>query len=74
MKFNKPKKDELCDDCGVSLITRDDDKPEVIKNRLATYHKSTHPLVEHFEKLGKVIRINGEKSPKEVENEIISHI
>lgn len=74
MKFNPPKKDELCDNCGIALITRDDDKPEVIKNRLVTYHKVTHPLVEHFEKLGKIIRINGEKTPKEVENEIISNI
>ncbi|RZV38976.1 MAG: adenylate kinase [Candidatus Acidulodesulfobacterium acidiphilum] len=74
MKYNKPKNDETCDDCGVPLITRDDDKPEVIKNRLATYHKVTHPLVEHFEKLGKVIRVNGEKSPKEVETEILSLI
>ncbi len=74
MKFNPPKKDELCDDCEVPLITRDDDKPDVIKNRLATYHKSTHPLVEHFEKGGKIIRINGEKSPKEVENQIIANI
>ncbi len=74
MKYNKPKNDETCDDCGVPLITRDDDKPEVIKNRLATYHKVTHPLVEHFEKIGKVIRVNGEKSPKEVETEILSLI
>ncbi len=74
MKYNKPKNDETCDDCGVKLITRDDDKPEVIKNRLETYHKVTHPLVEHFEKIGKVIRINGEKSPKDVENDILSLI
>lgn len=74
MKYNPPKNDELCDDCEVSLIIRDDDKIDVIKKRLEVYHKLTQPLVDHFEKIGTIIKINGERKPKEVEAEIISNI
>lgn len=74
MKYNKPKSGEECDDCKVPLITRDDDKLDVIKKRLDVYHSLTSPLVSHFEKIGKVVRINGERSPKEVEEEIIANI
>ncbi len=74
MKYNPPKHDELCDDCNVSLIVRDDDKIDVIKKRLEVYHKSTKPLVDYFEKSGRITKINGERTPKEVEGEIISNI
>ena len=74
MKYNPPKHDELCDDCNVSLIVRDDDKIDVIKKRLEVYHKSTQPLVDYFEKGGRITKINGERTPKEVEGEIISNI
>lgn len=41
-----PKKEGICDRCGGELITRDDDKPETIKNRLEVYHESTEPFEE----------------------------
>ena len=74
MKYNAPKNDELCDDCNVSLITRDDDKIDVIKKRLEVYHKLTQPLVDYFEHSGRITKINGERTPREVEDEIISNI
>lgn len=74
MRYNPPKKDELCNNCGEQLITRDDDKSDVIKKRLDVYRNSTQPLVDYFEKMGKITKINGEKTPKEVEAEIISNI
>ena len=74
MKYNPPKHGELCDDCNLSLIIRDDDKIDVIKKRLEVYHKSTQPLVDYFEKSGRITKINGERTPKEVEGEIISNI
>lgn len=41
-----PKKEGICDRCGGELITRDDDKPETIKNRLEVYHESTDAFEE----------------------------
>lgn len=74
MKYNPPKNDELCDDCKVPLIVRDDDKIDVIKKRLEVYHKLTQPLVDYFEHSGRITKINGERTPREVEDEIISNI
>jgi len=50
MKYNKPKNGEICDDCNVSLIVRDDDNIDVITKRLNVYHELTQPLVDYFEK------------------------
>ena len=44
----KPKKDLVCDECGGELYTRDDDRPEVIKERLNVYRRETAPLIEHY--------------------------
>lgn len=43
-----PKKDGVCDNCGGELVTRADDKPETIKERLKTYHKQTEPLKRFY--------------------------
>ena len=44
----KPKLDEICDLCGGELYQRDDDKPEVIKERLNVYRRNTEPLIEYY--------------------------
>jgi adenylate kinase len=44
----------LCDDDGGALIQREDDKEEVIGERLAIYDKQTEPLVEYFRTHGKL--------------------
>ena len=41
-----------CDNCGGKLIRREDDDPEVIKNRLEIYRNETEPILESFEKEG----------------------
>ncbi|MEM2429948.1 MAG: adenylate kinase [Nitrososphaerales archaeon] len=65
--INKPPKiDEICDICGSKLIQRDDDKPDVIKNRLRVYMDETKPLLDHYLKQGKVVEIDGEGSIEEV--------
>jgi len=46
----KPKRDEICDLCDGELYQRDDDKPEVIKERLNVYRKNTEPLIEYYKK------------------------
>src|SRR4051794_27914773 len=50
--FNKPKHEDVCDIDGARLIQRDDDKPEVIENRLRIYHEETSPLVERYDEAG----------------------
>jgi len=43
-----PKKDGVCDVEGAALITRDDDKEEVIRKRLVAYDQQTQPLVDFY--------------------------
>ncbi len=61
-EFSPPKQEGVCDKCGGALYTRDDDKIETVKNRLATFHSTTYPLVEFYEKKGLLVRIPAELS------------
>ncbi len=44
----KPKVEEICDNDGARLIQRPDDSPEVVANRLKTYHQQTEPVVDYY--------------------------
>lgn len=61
-----PKKSGVCDKCSASLIQREDDKPETIKNRLAVYHQQTSPLADFYRKQSKLHTIDAARSPNEV--------
>ena len=54
-----PAKEGVCDKCGAGLYQRDDDKEETVKNRLEVYRKNTFPLIEYYEKRGKLVTIPG---------------
>ncbi len=66
VEFDPPKNEGVCDVCGARLIVRDDDKPEVIRNRLELYHSKTEPLIAHYEAEGLLRRVDGTLSPDEV--------
>jgi adenylate kinase len=68
--FNPPKVDGVCDIDGSPLIVRDDDKPDVIRKRLATYHEKTEPLVTYYDDKGARRRVDGERDPDEVTEEL----
>ena len=68
--FNPPEKDGVCDIDGSKLIVRDDDKPEVIRKRLATYHEKTEPLVTYYDDKGLLRRVDGARGPDEVTEEL----
>ena len=68
--FNPPKEDGVCDIDGSELIVRDDDKPEVIRKRLNTYHAKTEPLVAYYDQRSVLRRIAGESPPDDVAEEI----
>jgi adenylate kinase len=68
--FNPPKVEGVCDIDGSPLLVRDDDKPEVIRKRLATYHEKTEPLVSYYDDKGVLRRVDGERDPDEVTEEL----
>lgn len=48
--FNPPKVEEICDKCGGELYQREDQKPEVVENRLQVYSKTAEELINHYKK------------------------
>ena len=61
-----PQKDGICDKCGESLVQRDDDKEETVKNRLDVYHKQTQPLIDYYNNEGVLKEVDGTMSMEEV--------
>jgi adenylate kinase len=70
VEFDPPKHDGVCDQDGSRLVQRDDDKPDVIENRLRVYHEKTKPLVDYYDKLGLMRRIDGTREPADVHGHI----
>jgi adenylate kinase len=70
VEFNPPKQDGVCDLDGSELLVRDDDKPEVIRNRLEQYHAKTEPLVDYYNQRSVLRRIDGAAAPDEAADAI----
>lgn len=70
IESDPPKNEGICDICGARLEIRDDDKPEVIRNRLHTYHEKTEPLVSYYEQRGILRRVDGSREPDDVSDSI----
>ena len=60
-EYKPSKTGETCDKCGVALTIREDDKPEVVLDRLHTYHEVTEPLKDYYEKTGKLVTVIGQE-------------
>lgn len=70
VEFEPPQEEGVCDIDGSPLIVRDDDKPEVIRKRLETYHEKTEQLVAYYDSRSVLRRIQGEAAPEEVAEQI----
>lgn len=68
--FNPPKNEGHCDLDGTKLLQRDDDKPETVKQRLATYHEKTEPLIDYYDERGLLRRFDGSRAPSEVHDHV----
>lgn len=70
--FNPPKVEGICDKDGGKLFQRDDDKAEVVTQRLDVNIAQTQPLIEYYSKQGLLRNINGEQDIQVVFAEIKS--
>ena len=66
-----PKKEGVCDITGLPVVQRDDDMPEVVSHRLKVYDEMTKPMIDFFEKLGKLAVINADQEIEKVKNELV---
>jgi len=53
--------DEVCDLDGSKLVTRNDDRLEVIQPRLAAYQEQTRPVADYYQRTGRLISLNGDQ-------------
>jgi adenylate kinase len=70
VESNRPKHEDVCDICGTKLFQRDDDRPEVIRKRLDTYHEKTEPLIDYYDERGLLRRFDGTRDATEVHDHI----
>jgi adenylate kinase len=70
VEFDPPKHDDVCDQDGSRLVQRDDDKPEVVEKRLHVYHDQTEPVIDYYDQMGILRRVDGTRGPAEVHDHI----
>ena len=72
-KYNiemKPKNDDICDDCNISLTIREDDTEEAYKIRYETFMKDTLPILEYYEKENLLRDVYNPTTPEETLKQI----
>ncbi len=72
LKGQKPKVENKCDHCEGDLIQREDDKEEVIRDRLKVYKKQTEPVLDFFGE--KVTKFDTGKEVEESVEEILAFL
>jgi adenylate kinase len=66
VEARRPAKEGVCDHCGGALFQREDDRPEAVRVRMATYEKSTAPLIRYYAERGLLRPVPAEGVPEEV--------
>jgi adenylate kinase len=64
--FQPPRVADICDVDGSKLVIRNDDREEVIKERLVAYEVQTRPVADYYEHKGRLVSVNGDLSADEV--------
>ncbi|MCK4327855.1 MAG: adenylate kinase [Candidatus Diapherotrites archaeon] len=57
----KPKVPGVCDKCGGELYQREDEKPEVVRERFRVYNEKSKPLIDYYRDKGLLIELASEK-------------
>ncbi|MGL5900180.1 MAG: adenylate kinase [Lactobacillaceae bacterium] len=69
--YNPPKVADTCDICGShDFYQRDDDRPEVVRNRLKVNIEENTPLIAYYEKQGKLTNVDGSQAIDVVSQQI----
>ena len=69
-----PQVEGICDNDGAKLIIREDDRPEVVQKRIATYQETMAPLIAYYAQLGNFKTVDTSGSIDEVTKMVIDKI
>lgn len=72
VKFNPPKVNDTCDNCGGKLYQRADDNEDTMKKRLSVYEDSTRPLIDYYKKIGVYAEIDGRQPIEKVTEDLVN--
>jgi adenylate kinase len=74
--YDPPEKEGICDKCGGRLVQRQDDKPNLVNERLQEFEKSTVPVIRYFRQnyTDKIFKVDAQKSMDKVANVILAQI
>ena len=61
VEYKPTKVEGVCDACGGKLITRKDDEPATVLDRLKVYHEKTAPLKDFYFAQGKLVTVIGQE-------------
>jgi adenylate kinase len=65
----------ICDLDGSELYHRDDDREDVIRNRVNVFEQETRPVREHYRALGTpVVTIDGARDRADVEADLVEAV
>ena len=70
VKYNAPREENICDDCGGELYQRGDDTAETMQKRLKVYEASTRPLIEYYKAAGVYSEIDGRQPIEKVTEDL----
>ena len=68
--FQPPRVEGICDLEGSRLVTRNDDRLEVIQPRLAAYEEQTRPVADYYQRTGRLVSVDGDRPADEVTAQI----
>ncbi|MBI3013601.1 MAG: adenylate kinase [Candidatus Tectomicrobia bacterium] len=72
--FTRKQASDSCPKCGGELYQREDDQEETIRRRLKVYREQTQPLIDYYQKRGKLMRVDGMGTVAEVFSRIRSQL
>jgi adenylate kinase len=69
-----PRVADTCDVDGSKLVIRNDDREEVIRERLTAYELQTRPVADYYEPRGRLVSVNGDLPVEQVSDEVFREI
>ncbi len=67
-----PRVEGKCDVCGGQVVQRPDDREDVVRQRLATYHEQTRPVTEFYRRRGQLLELDGSRDIASVQHELLA--
>jgi len=72
--FKKPQKEGICDVCGGTLVTREDDKPQEVQRRIDIYQEQAKKLLDFFQGKVKITKIDAAQGINDIFDRLVKEV